>query len=200
MLLLGLLLLFAHATKARFQNPAVEVWFHQPSIRSLTSDHDSLFRLPDFLQGGKVPNQANDVLLAHQGAPRAGGWPRLLILPASATQRVPRSCVLCKGRVPHSIALFAIEWAPSIPPRTSRVRTALLQFCTYKKPEDSAGDFSPDISARKLLDLATQRPNIEGGAQSAQYDSFFEKREIAGTGSPRTRVRRKEGEARGFGA
>ena len=70
-LLLGLLLLFAHATKARFQNPAVEVWFHQPSIRSLTSDHDSLFRLPDFFQGGKAPNQANDVLLAHQGAPRA---------------------------------------------------------------------------------------------------------------------------------
>ena len=66
-----LLLLFAHATKARFQNPAVEVWSHQPSIRSLTSDHDSLFRLPDFFQGGKAPNQANDVLLAHQGAPRA---------------------------------------------------------------------------------------------------------------------------------
>src|SRR5271157_345845 len=26
---------FAHATKARFQNRAVEAWFHQPSIRSL---------------------------------------------------------------------------------------------------------------------------------------------------------------------
>src|ERR1700730_7682601 len=26
---------FAHATTARFQNPAVDVWFHQPSIRSL---------------------------------------------------------------------------------------------------------------------------------------------------------------------
>lgn len=71
MLLLGLLLLFAHATKARFQNPTVDVWFHQPSIRSLTPDHDSLFRLPGFFQGGKAPNQANDVLLAHQGAPRA---------------------------------------------------------------------------------------------------------------------------------
>jgi hypothetical protein len=70
-LLLGLLLLFAHATKARFQNPTVDVWFHQPSIRSLTSDHDSLFRLPDFFQGGKAPNQPNDDLLLHQGGPRA---------------------------------------------------------------------------------------------------------------------------------
>ena len=71
MLLLGLLLLFAHAAKARFQNPAVEVWFHQPSIRSLTSDHDSLFRLPDFFREGKAPNQPNDELLLHQGGPRA---------------------------------------------------------------------------------------------------------------------------------
>jgi len=36
-----------------------------------TSDHDSLFELPDLSRGGKAPNQANDVLLAHQGAPRA---------------------------------------------------------------------------------------------------------------------------------
>ena len=27
-------------------NPAVERWFHQPSIRSSTSDHDSCFELP----------------------------------------------------------------------------------------------------------------------------------------------------------
>src|SRR5208283_4795520 len=33
-LFLPLLLFLAHATKARLQNPAVEVWFHQPSIRS----------------------------------------------------------------------------------------------------------------------------------------------------------------------
>jgi hypothetical protein len=36
-----------------------------------TSDHDSLFELPDLSRGGKAPNQANDVLLAHHGAPRA---------------------------------------------------------------------------------------------------------------------------------
>jgi hypothetical protein len=30
-LLLLLLLMFAHATKARLQNPAVETWFHQLS-------------------------------------------------------------------------------------------------------------------------------------------------------------------------
>src|SRR5271157_4407887 len=33
-LFLPLLLFLAHATKARLQNPAVEAWFHQPSIRS----------------------------------------------------------------------------------------------------------------------------------------------------------------------
>jgi len=32
---LGVAFAFAHATKARFQNRAVEAWFHQPSIRSL---------------------------------------------------------------------------------------------------------------------------------------------------------------------
>jgi hypothetical protein len=32
---LGVAFVFAHATKARFQNRAVETWFHQPSIRSL---------------------------------------------------------------------------------------------------------------------------------------------------------------------
>jgi hypothetical protein len=31
----GVAFAFAHATKARVQNPAVETWFHQPSIRSL---------------------------------------------------------------------------------------------------------------------------------------------------------------------
>lgn len=67
MLLSVLLLLFARATKARFQNPAVEVWFHQPSVQPLTSDHDSSFRLPDFFQGGKAPNQPNDELLLHEG-------------------------------------------------------------------------------------------------------------------------------------
>src|ERR1019366_3026676 len=30
-------------------------WFHQPSIRSLTSDHDSLFRLPDVLGEARRP-------------------------------------------------------------------------------------------------------------------------------------------------
>jgi hypothetical protein len=50
-----LLLFSAHATKARFQNRAVEVWFHQPSIRSLDSDHDSLFGLPDFLGEARRP-------------------------------------------------------------------------------------------------------------------------------------------------
>ena len=33
-------------TKARTVNPSVERWFHQPSIRSLTTDHDSCFELP----------------------------------------------------------------------------------------------------------------------------------------------------------
>jgi hypothetical protein len=33
----------------------VEVWFHQPSIRSLASDHDSLFRLPDFFGEARRP-------------------------------------------------------------------------------------------------------------------------------------------------
>jgi hypothetical protein len=30
----GVAFVCAHSTKARFQNPAVEAWFHQPSIRS----------------------------------------------------------------------------------------------------------------------------------------------------------------------
>jgi hypothetical protein len=50
-----LLLFFAHSTKARFENRAVENWFHQPSIRSLTSDHDSLFELPDLLGEARRP-------------------------------------------------------------------------------------------------------------------------------------------------
>jgi hypothetical protein len=41
--------------RVSFQNLAVETWLHQPSIRSLTSDHDSLFRLHDcsWRQGGQ---------------------------------------------------------------------------------------------------------------------------------------------------
>ena len=33
----------------------------------------------------------------------------------------------------QSRTLFAIEWALSIPPRTSRVLRRLLQFCTYTR-------------------------------------------------------------------
>ena len=42
------------------------------------------------LQGGKVPNQANDDLRLHQGAPRAalGGWPTQL-------EGAPFNRVLC---------------------------------------------------------------------------------------------------------
>src|SRR6266851_8329032 len=35
-------------TKARIVNPAAERWFHQPSIRSSTTDHDSCFELPAY--------------------------------------------------------------------------------------------------------------------------------------------------------
>src|SRR5258708_19427584 len=38
--------LFFGLTKARIVNPAVERSFHQPSIRSSTTDHDSFFELP----------------------------------------------------------------------------------------------------------------------------------------------------------
>lgn len=49
------------STKARTVNPAVDVWFHQPSIRSPATDHDSLFRRPD-RSGSKLPNQPSDEL------------------------------------------------------------------------------------------------------------------------------------------
>ena len=66
-----LLLLFAHLTKARFENRAVELGSTHHLSGLVTSDHDSLCRLPDFSGRQGAPNQANDDLLAHQGAPGA---------------------------------------------------------------------------------------------------------------------------------
>ena len=57
-------------TKARIVNPAVERWFHQPSIRSSTTDHDSCFELPACAgrQGAQSKRRSH---LRDQGAPRA---------------------------------------------------------------------------------------------------------------------------------
>jgi hypothetical protein len=61
---------FAHCTKARFQNPAVE-----PGSTNHLSGHlfPIMIRCSDSstTRGGKVPNQPNDDLRAHQGGPRA---------------------------------------------------------------------------------------------------------------------------------
>jgi hypothetical protein len=46
---------FAHGDQGSLKNHAVENWFHQPSIRSLTSDQDSLFELPDLLREARRP-------------------------------------------------------------------------------------------------------------------------------------------------
>lgn len=84
-LILVLLLFLLMRPRPAFQNPAVERWFHQPSIRSLYCDHDSLFRLPD-CSGGKAPNQPNDDLLLHQGGPRAALHANQLRITGLATQ------------------------------------------------------------------------------------------------------------------
>jgi hypothetical protein len=57
-------------TKARILNPAAERWFHQPSIRSSPSDHDSCFELPACAgrQGAQSKTRSQ---LRDQGAPRA---------------------------------------------------------------------------------------------------------------------------------
>jgi hypothetical protein len=57
-------------TKARILNPAAERWFHQPSIRSSTTDHDSCFELPACAgrQGAQSKTRSH---LRDQGAPRA---------------------------------------------------------------------------------------------------------------------------------
>jgi len=62
--------LFFCPTKARILNPAAERWFHQPSIRSSTSDHDSCFELPACAgrQGAQSKTRSH---LQDQGAPRA---------------------------------------------------------------------------------------------------------------------------------
>ena len=57
-------------TKARFQNPAVDICSTSHLFGHSTSDHDSWFRLPA-RPGGKALHQANGDLLLHQGAPRA---------------------------------------------------------------------------------------------------------------------------------
>jgi hypothetical protein len=68
---LVLLSLFAHATKARFQNRAVEALI-PPTIYPVTR-LPTMIRVSDSptAQGGKAPNQPNDELLLHQGGPRA---------------------------------------------------------------------------------------------------------------------------------
>ena len=58
------------STKARFQNPAVELGSTSHLFGHSTSDHDSLFRLPAYREARRS-NQSNGDLLLHQGGPRA---------------------------------------------------------------------------------------------------------------------------------
>ena len=62
-------LALAHATSSLSESCGGSL-FHQPSIRSLTSDHDSLFRLPDS-SGRQGAQSAQRWTVFHQGGPRA---------------------------------------------------------------------------------------------------------------------------------
>ena len=80
-----LLLIFAHSTKARFQNRAVEL-----GSTNHLSGHSTptMIRCSDSptVQGGKAPNQPNDDLVLHQGGPRAALHANQLRVTALAAQ------------------------------------------------------------------------------------------------------------------
>ena len=76
---------FLHSDQGSLSKSSGGIWFHQPSIRSLISDHDSLFRLPDF-SGRRGAQSAKRWIVLHQGGPRATSHANQLRVIHLATQ------------------------------------------------------------------------------------------------------------------
>ena len=117
-LVLVLLLLLAHSTKARFENRAVELGSTNHLSGLSTSDHDSLCRLPDALGEARRPISPTMTY----GFTRAGG-PHNAVFVVWGIGKLPR-------RGPHSFAFCANEWGLSaVQVRADQVQLPLRRQC-----------------------------------------------------------------------
>ena len=193
-------ILWQPLTKTRFLESYGEISFYQPSIRSSTTDHDSLFELPSPFPGeaGCAPTLSMDISPPRKCPgypayePAAPGCPASRSFQYNQAAQVPTSKVTCKSlRSPWINCTIVAVLVSAAPGTSSPSSITAARNCRYPTEGDDAFRTGAQLRGRSSSEetvpgvLVTEaqmgldaRGRVRGGQKTwrsvAVSDSFIE--------------------------